>query len=139
MESIISTGDNELEDVNVITYLRSTISSDLILDTEIQTMIVKAAITFTRLIRRMWKKTFSLYNKHTSIRGRVMNDIYQAGEVTENFSLEVYSPDSGYIGKVSNTEGFSLAGKKRRKLYSFCSESAGSNGCVMFVVLKMPD
>ena len=51
----ISVNDYEFEAVSHFTYLGSTISSNILLDTEIDKRIGKAAITFARLSSRVWE------------------------------------------------------------------------------------
>ena len=58
----ISIGDHTLEVVEDFTYLGSTISSNLSLDTELNTRIGKAATAMARLTKRVWSNTMLTIN-----------------------------------------------------------------------------
>ena len=58
----ISIGDHSLEVVEDFTYLGSTISSNLSLDTELNTRIGKAATAMARLTKRVWSNTMLTTN-----------------------------------------------------------------------------
>ena len=58
----ISIGDHTLEVVEDFTYLGSTISSNLSLDTELNTRIGKAATAMARLTKRVWSNTMLTTN-----------------------------------------------------------------------------
>lgn len=51
---VITIGDYELNIVHQITYLRSTITRNLLLDIEIDKRIGKASATLARLTTRLW-------------------------------------------------------------------------------------
>ena len=54
---VITVGDHTLEVVEHFTYLGSTISSNLLLDTEISIRIGKASSAMARLAKRVWDNT----------------------------------------------------------------------------------
>ncbi|KAJ8369124.1 hypothetical protein SKAU_G00091520 [Synaphobranchus kaupii] len=95
---VIAIDNYELDVVHQFTYLGSTISNNLSLDTEIDKRIGKAATTLARLTTRVWENpklcqdqdgsVQRLRHQHTALRQRDVGNIRQAREKTEHFSPE---------------------------------------------------
>ena len=93
---IITIDDYELDAVDQFTYLDSTMTDNLSLDTQIDQRIEKAATTLACLTTLMWinplltvetKVTQRLCHQHTVLRQRDMDYLCQTGEKTQNLPL----------------------------------------------------
>jgi len=103
---VVTIDDYELGTVHQLTYLGSTITNNLSLDTEFDKRIEKVDTTLARLTSRVWTnpklttKTGSVHclrHQHTAIRQRDMDHVRQAGKAFEHLPHEKPPPHAGNI------------------------------------------